>query len=279
MTGTTIITHPGQAHQDDFLSCCYLLARIADAGKIYRREPTQSELNDPNIYVVDVGKQHDPKLLNFDHHQFARDHVPTCALTLVLDHFGDLSDWREIFPWLSYLETLDSKGPFFVADKLGIDPDDLIGICSSPIAGYILQGFSTWIGDDTIYMMKDLGYHLIKKVENVRKAWKTLDQTAIVEHVMVDIDEILTVVDATVLGTDHTGLETWCRRQKEEISATITMDPWDSGGFQLYRRNDCPLLDFSKISHLVPFAHENGFIAKTNPKADWRSLMKTAIVN
>jgi len=37
---TTILTHPGSAHKDEFLACCVLLA--SSPGPIVRREPTEA---------------------------------------------------------------------------------------------------------------------------------------------------------------------------------------------------------------------------------------------
>ncbi|MBD36927.1 MAG: hypothetical protein CMI28_02470 [Opitutae bacterium] len=62
----TIITHPGGAHKDDFLACSVLLSN--HPASIFRRDPTEQELEDPEVAVVDIGHQHDPELNNFDHH-------------------------------------------------------------------------------------------------------------------------------------------------------------------------------------------------------------------
>jgi uncharacterized UPF0160 family protein len=83
---TTILTHPGSAHKDEFLACCVLLATAP--CPILRREPTEADLADPAIAVVDVGHRHEPALNNFDHHQLPADAAPTCALSLVLQHLG-----------------------------------------------------------------------------------------------------------------------------------------------------------------------------------------------
>ena len=49
----TIITHPGGAHKDDFLACAVLLSKFPVS--IFRRDPTEEELADPEIAVVDIG--------------------------------------------------------------------------------------------------------------------------------------------------------------------------------------------------------------------------------
>lgn len=105
----TIITHPGGAHKDDFLACSVLLS--THPVSIFRRDPTEQELEDPEVAVVDIGHQHDPKLNNFDHHQLPRDHEPTCALSLVLQKFEIYEDTKEFCSWLETTEWFDCRGP------------------------------------------------------------------------------------------------------------------------------------------------------------------------
>ena len=77
-----ILTHPGGAHKDEFLACC-VLAFQHDVP-IVRREPSDDDLADTGVIVVDVGHEHEPERNNFDHHQFPKDSDPVCALSLVL---------------------------------------------------------------------------------------------------------------------------------------------------------------------------------------------------
>ena len=65
-----IITHPGTAHFDDFFAISLVLAINNDViYTIERRHPTEEELANPEIWVIDVGKKLEPDLKNFDHHQ------------------------------------------------------------------------------------------------------------------------------------------------------------------------------------------------------------------
>ena len=64
---TKIVTHSGHAHRDDFLSVCFVLAMCSEhqnMPSVYRRDPTESELNDPNVVVIDIGERHEPHLSN-----------------------------------------------------------------------------------------------------------------------------------------------------------------------------------------------------------------------
>ncbi|MCF7761691.1 MAG: MYG1 family protein, partial [Cephaloticoccus sp.] len=57
---TTILTHPGSAHKDEFLACCVLLASFPTP--VVGREPPPADLADPATAVVDVGQRHEPDL-------------------------------------------------------------------------------------------------------------------------------------------------------------------------------------------------------------------------
>ena len=115
---TTILTHPGSAHKDEFLACCVLLATTP--CPIVRREPTDADLADPATAVLDVGHRHEPALNNFDHHQLPDDAAPTCALSLVLQHLGLYADARAFCEWLEPAEWFDCRGPNTTAKWLGV---------------------------------------------------------------------------------------------------------------------------------------------------------------
>ena len=58
---SSIITHPGGAHKDDFLACAVLLKN--NPVSIYRREPTKDDLKNNSIAVLDVGGVYEPGVL------------------------------------------------------------------------------------------------------------------------------------------------------------------------------------------------------------------------
>lgn len=274
-----IITHPGSGHRDDFLACCVLIANDYLKNihhNIERRMPTEDELADKEIYVVDVGQEYNPLFRNFDHHQFERDAAPTCALSLVFDYLG--LD-KSIFNWFQTTEILDSKGPFVLCKELGISKDQL-DLLGSPIEHYLINlifnsdvnsidskssGYKVMLGIG----LQILDYH--NKIQNrlkllsQRRTWKIDD--------IVVFDACLEVSDPIL------GLELYCKKLQPEPVVTITKD--DRGpGYTLFRRNDDSRIDFSKIEKHpdVIFAHKNGFVAKTNSKADLYQLIYDSIV-
>ena len=161
----TIITHPGGAHKDDFLACAVLLSKFPVS--IFRRGPTEEELADPEIAVVDIGHQHDPELNNYDHHQFARDSDPSCALSLVLQKFGIYEDTKEFCSWLETTEWFDCRGPHDTADWLGVDREAMAKL-NSPLDVTMFQAFAKknehQPGEPVWEVMKMMGTDLVSYV-------------------------------------------------------------------------------------------------------------------
>jgi len=152
----TVVVHHGSAHRDDLLSVAVVLSTMGSVLPVYRRDPTQADLNNPHTWVIDCGRQYDPDKKNFDHHQFDRNHAPECALSLLNKSQGFN---LELLPWYDFTVTSDSKGPKVAASSVvGTDADLLPTI--SPVEGVILKKFSEYDGevDYTIAaLIKELG--------------------------------------------------------------------------------------------------------------------------
>jgi hypothetical protein len=144
----TLLTHPGRAHSDEFLSSALLLATFANAGeqlpKLVRRNPLPHELKDPKVLVYDIGHKHEPTLHNFDHHQIAPEEK-TCALSLILRYLGIYRKARLFWPWLHTAEVYDTLGPKGVATMIGL-PENKFGniraFPASPTNDLFLADFS-----------------------------------------------------------------------------------------------------------------------------------------
>ncbi|MES1194926.1 MAG: MYG1 family protein, partial [Opitutus sp.] len=166
---STILTHPGSAHKDEFLACCVLLATTP--CPILRREPTDADLADPAVAVVDVGHRHEPALNNFDHHQLPSNAAPTCALSLVLQHLGLYADARAFCEWLEPAEWFDCRGPNETARWLGIERDIVFKLYS-PIDGTLLRRFAAAKqhspGEPLWEMMRLVGTDLLDYIRNLR---------------------------------------------------------------------------------------------------------------
>jgi len=267
MTLTSIITHPGGAHKDDFLACCILLTQSPVA--IERRDPTEADLEDTNIAVVDIGHQHDPAKSNFDHHQLPRDHVPTCALSLVLQHLGLYEDAREFCSWLEVAEWFDCRGPVDTAEWLGMDRDTL-GKLNSPLDITILRRFASQSvhkpGEPIWEIMRMIGQDTVDYITNLRER---LDFVA--DHAEVwEFDNFKALfMPRTDPMPDEasSGLGYHVEKlgMEEEILALVYPDSRGQG-YGMRRYNDDPHMEFTQIDAEddVHFTHARGFIAKTS---------------
>ncbi len=113
-----IITHPGSAHLDDFLSCCLVVNKSGNIKKIKRKEPDKAEIKDPAIWKLDVGERLDPEIKCFDHHQDGMNEE--CTLSLLLKNWGLWSIANEVHKWLNIVVVNDTKGPKEVTKQLKI---------------------------------------------------------------------------------------------------------------------------------------------------------------
>ena len=268
---SSIITHPGGAHKDDFLACAVLLSQ--HEVSIFRREPLESDLSDSSIAVLDVGGEHAPERLVFDHHQFPRDHVPTCALSLVLQHLGIYDDAREFCPWLEVAEWFDCRGPKDTAEWLDMDRDTLAKL-NSPLDITLLKNFSTQTehhhGEPVWEVMRMIGKDLVEFITNLRSKLNQVSQFTEVWNLKKDKDEFkvlfLPRISSLPEGaSDVLGYQVRALGLEKEIIAILSPDSRGQG-FGMRRYNDDARMDFSKVEGEsdVHFAHARGFIAKTS---------------
>lgn len=268
---SSIITHPGGAHKDDFLACAVLL--FQHQVSIFRREPLESDLLDSSIAVLDVGGEHAPERLVFDHHQFPRDHVPTCALSLVLQYLGIYEDAREFCPWLEVAEWFDCRGPKDTAEWLDMDRDTLAKL-NSPLDITLFKNFAAQTehhpGEPVWEVMRMIGRDLVEFITNLRSKLNEVSQFTEVWNLKKDKDEFkvlfLPRISSLPEGaSDVLGYQVRALGLEEEIIAILSPDSRGQG-YGMRRYNDDARMDFSKVEGEadVHFAHARGFIAKTS---------------
>lgn len=265
-----LLTHPGGAHKDDLLAICLLIAKTG--APVVRRDPTPADLADPTVAVVDIGGVHDAAFLNFDHHHFPREHAPTCALSLVLDHYGLYQHALSLCEWLEPAEWFDSRGPNKTAAWLGV-PRRAISQLNSPIDITLLRRFaasSELAAGDTLYeFMRFVGQDLLDYLEGARERiafvachaerWtiNTGDETI---HAL-----FLPRTDPPVEGPS-TAVANYIRLEGLAGSVSAMVYPDTRGeGYGIGRYEDHPQLDFALVGDDpdVHFAHKSGFMCKT----------------
>lgn len=268
---TTILTHPGSSHKDEFLACCLLIA--GHEAPVIRREPTQSDLDDLNLAVVDVGGEHSPERGNFDHHQFPKDHPPTCSLSLVLMDMGLYEDARLYCDWLEVAEWFDTRGPQETAAWLGVERE-LLAKLNSTVDLTLLRRFAgmsqispgepmwevmRWIGGDLIGYLKSLREKL-NEIEKSSEIWE-------IAHPEGEFRVLYLPRCANIAEDASAGLARYASGLPEEQRVTGMVYPDRRGsGFALSRFNDHLGFDFTRVANEpdVHFAHARGFVAKSS---------------
>lgn len=282
-----IVTHPGGAHKDDLLACS-LLAHLHGVP-IQRREPTDADLANPAICVVDVGGAHAPELNNFDHHQFPRDAPPQCALSLVLQSIGLYEDALSFCAWLRPAEWLDSLGPNETAKLMGI-PRTVLGELNSPLDMTLLNRFashSELTPDNTIYqVMCMVGEDMVNYLRSTRQRLDYLKKHGKYWTIATDGEPLQALfLERSDAIAEDPGFGIYAfigsEGKENEIHALVYPDR-RGDGYGLTRYNDSPRLDFSQIESLedVRFAHKRGFVAKVSATDPMRlqELLQLAIV-
>jgi hypothetical protein len=284
---STILTHPGGAHNDEFLACSLLLTR--HAVPIVRREPTAAELADSAVCVVDVGHRHEPALNNFDHHQLPKDHPPTCSLSLVLQHLALYDDARRFCDWLETAEWFDTRGPIETAKWLGVSPEVLARL-NSPVNVTLLRRFalsSRIEPDQPLWqIMRLIGQDIIDFIKSLRARLDFLADRA--EFWTLDLGgspaQILFLPRTDPLPDEPSfGLDRFIesRGLAEQVVGIVSPDR-RSTGYGLERFRDNPRLDFTRLAGRpgVHFTHARGFVAKTTVTdvGELKSLLAVAAV-
>lgn len=284
-----ILTHPGGAHKDEVLACSVLLA--LNPVPLVRREPTREELEDPSVCVIDVGFEHAPERHNFDHHQFPREHPPTCSLSLVLQFLSLYEDAVQFCDWLEPAEWFDSRGPGATAEWLGVERE-IVNRLSSPIDFTLIKHFARADrlepGDPLWEFMRMIGEDLLvylrsmhERIEFIRlhaERWELkLPSGESAEVLFMPRTEPMPSEPSFGLGRYVESLP-----EGEKIVALVYPDRRGSG-YALARFNDDPRLDFAGIEKEpdVHFAHARGFIAKTSATEPDRlqALLRRAVIS
>jgi hypothetical protein len=265
---STILTHPGGAHKDEFLACCVLLAQ--QPAPIVRREPTAADLADVSTVIVDVGDSHDPALNNYDHHHLPDDAAPTCALSLVLQSLNLYADARAFCDWLEPAEWFDCRGPNATAKFLGV-PRDAINQLYSPIDGTLLRCFAAKTehleGEPLWQMMRLVGTDLLTYLQSLRTRLNFIGEHATLWLLESGGDVLFMPRTVPLPEEPSSGLDRYIVEQglNDRVVATVSPDRRGTG-YGLSRYRDNPLLDFTRIVNEpdVHFAHKRGFVAKTS---------------
>ena len=176
-----IITHPGSAHFDEFFAICLILAKNPGLDfRVERREPSKQELDNPAIWVVDIGERLEPERRNFDHHQNI-DHP--ASFVLVSDYLGLSTDLRTL-PWFDFTDKIDRFGPGKTGAEIGTNR---LRITYSPFEEWYLDLFSS-DPMPCLPLMRSFGISMIKNAADMAsqfKFWNKCRKVKLGRHTVV----------------------------------------------------------------------------------------------
>ena len=259
MKSQLIITHPGGAHFDEITALGLILAVHADTEfRVERREPATAELDDPDVWVVDVGDRHEPEKRNFDHHQSLD--CPA-AFVLVADYLG-LAETLSVMPWWDFKDSVDCVGPGKSSEIFNAG-DDLVN--RNPVEIWLAAHFASE-PEASLPLLKAYGAHVIEGARRLKAQidyWKTSPRL------------VIAGVPAMIGETrESAGLEEFRRLEKNPPDIVISLDSREDG-WRLFRYDGAPV-DFSLIENhpAIAFAHKSGFLAKTRERLPLEDLIK-----
>ena len=296
-----IITHGGKAHRDEVLACSVVLFLAGEDIPIERRDPTEEELADPDVWVIDVGMDHNASLHNFDHHQWTCDKEhgdPRCALSLVLEYFGYRDLWTSMYSWLPLTEILDVHGPKQASESLGMSVENFFKT-NSPLEKGVLKWFeqiedcNQWrvrdpglcpsidpetrprnFDEGLFDFLREIGEGLVERPNEYEQRLTWLEQFAKIRQVPGQEYYYIRVPHPCGAALDNPSLaldQFRCQHQEETgqvIVVSVSPDP-RGPGCVLFRFDDDPRVDFCRLEGHpdVDFVHTNGFLA-TTPSRD-----------
>lgn len=277
----TIVTHAGKAHLDELMACAIAIAHDRMFGgdsdfEIERRDPTESELEDSKILVLDVGGRYEPEKGNFDHHQLPRGSRDSAMTLLAADLWipdgefvggyvpGDpefpvdsVAEFLSaVFPWFRRRAELDACGPFATAKAAGTDWATVASFLG-PFEDMVLADFER----DPVAVAAKLADMVVRK-------WEAYSR--VVGAVRCDRprwgDGDFEIADFTAADP----------KDAEEVSGALTAKVRGvavfhdnrGDGLTLLRLHDDPRVDFTRVGDdpEVAFCHANGFVVKTKSK-------------
>lgn len=263
---TYAITHAGQAHPDEFIALAIIVAKDG-VDLIVRRDPTEAELDDPNIWVVDVGGRHEPQLRNFDHHGVLGTEN-FCAFDLVLAHYGLADIAVQASPWLAFKSTVDRIGPYATAKAYGMTPETFFAT-GSPIESQILHMFSqASCVEPCGPELSGYLFQTLKLVgEGLLSYWADFQrQSVLAEAAPILLLKGLRFCDFRYCGPLMPAV-TAARMSEIKAAGSVSVDdrgPDCEHRVVLYRHADHPAVDFRRLDpSRMHFVHDNGFLAKT----------------
>lgn len=266
-----IITHPGKAHYDEYLSVAVLIAHYDNNTvnttktkmEVYRRNPTNDELDDADITIVDIGFRYNTDLGNVDHHQDDENVKGHCTLSLINEH---LRLRLELLPRYKQVVLQDTKGVPGVIDNIKNGGD----LATHPIGTYDLVQFEAYSGDEAIadeivQRMRKIGKWILGEVKTV-----AIDIARLKDDMHIDETrnglKVLSFPNETNMRNSFA--------LANDIKANIRICSGNRNpGYTVYVYGN--VIDLNTLpAEMFDFVHKNGFIGNVKKKYSIDDIIK-----
>ncbi|MFO8019801.1 MAG: MYG1 family protein [Promethearchaeia archaeon] len=279
-----IITHPGKAHLDDFLSCCLVLYKDKKVKKIVRKEPTEEEIKNPKIWKLDVGNDFNPDLRLFDHHQ--RD-MRDNTFSLLLKEWDIWEKANEVYSWIPSMVLMDIRGSKEVVRDLDITYEALNSL-DSFIERYFLRWFKTKkkITRSEVFfkLMRKFGEHFFTRIKKYFKIQELVEREG--KYKMIEGIPVIILLSRKISNSNvlHQ-LASQKRRQvwpNERAGILVFPNDRPEGSIGVKRLGNDRRIDLYRLHDFdkTIFAHKRGFFAALEKMSDYEleQYIKEAIV-
>lgn len=250
MNPSKIVVHGGPAHLDDVLAVALALGHYGMLP-VERKDPTPAELDDPGVLVLDVGGRHEPDLLNFDHHQLRPENPEEsrAAFALLAEHLV-IESALSGNPWYLAVNWNDCLGPQKTAKLVGLYsyPRELVDPLGRAIVS-MFAGAGAEPDEELLRVLERVGRRIIdestRAAEFVPALRKRLERVkvravngVILEGPPLEADWQVECLENEI---DRMG------KDADPIAFSVVPDQRGEG-FGIYRKDDHPAVDLSKLS-------------------------------
>jgi len=266
-----IVVHPGRSHADEILAVMLAEASTHDGNivPVFRRNPTEDDLQDNRTLVMDVGGKIDDWAMVFDHHQLDRNAEPECAFSLIAKELGVADDLEAFFDWYAVCRTIDSKGPFQWAKSVGVEWAKVSGLLS-PVSELVHDWFEE--AHDEVPVDVALVIRLQqqgRKILDAAAEFRAFSEKADAKGLPAEVAgvKVFDFREFTPQESQRFGLA-YAKAKGATDGVIVSQD--DRGpGYAYLRIDDDPKIDFSQCADkpYCAFAHANGFILKTKDRS------------
>lgn len=274
MRTLTIVTHGsrgdakliGGAHADEVYSVALLIAMLQPQSvSIMRREPTQTELADPEIWVLDVGGCYDPYRHNFDHHQMVENNH--CTFSLLLKYFNIEDSFKFLYTWTDALVVRDTRGPKAMEQMLGLPVGSTVNIPTA-VEKMLIHAFgqrSEFHGDDlVIQMLYAMGDSWRRELDESFR-WLEVNKQ---QFNQVEVRGVPGVIVPTSIVPRPRLITLWRNNMAKHVEWSCCLDESNPNSIRFYRFDDSPSVDFRRLkltqeeeqNYRIIFCHATGFM-------------------